>query len=184
MKLNSDQDITNRGLLGNLFQDGALPAVGLGSESKVFTLQRMTSSSSSFSTSTSEISSSEWSSVTPSSMGLNDNEGNFVQGVMGYYETDSSKAPKMSDPDWAFVKVTWSQATNTFTWTNRAGVSWTLTPVSGAGGWDNTKLMVGKDNPYFLDGYTSAKIEWVSYDFCALWMFFQRKLCQISHSHP
>ena len=68
--------------------------------------------------------------------------------------------PKNSD-DWYYVKITWNAGSNTFTWQNRAGLSWTLTPLVGGGGWDTAKLAVGNENPYYNDGYTFAAIEWV-----------------------
>ena len=83
---------------------------------------------------------------------------------MGYYEIDTSMAPANRDRAWDVVEDTWSDATNTFIWTNMAGVSWSLSPMAGALGWDTTHLMLGNDNPYFTDGYTSAGIEWVSFD--------------------
>ena len=89
---------------------------------------------------------------------------NLIRGVMGYYEIDRTiclQGQDISD-DWNFVKITHNAATNTFTWANMAGVSWTMSPISGSGGWDTTQLTVGNDNPYFMDGYTSARIEWVS----------------------
>ena len=130
---------------------------GSASSSSDFQLDNMNmgpSSSSSFST-------SEWSS---SSFSGNQNEENLIGGIMGYYEIDRSiclQGQDVSD-DWNFVEIDYSSATNTFTWTNRAGVSWTMSPISGSGGWDTTQLTVGNDNPYFMDGYTSAGIEWVS----------------------
>ena len=88
---------------------------------------------------------------------------NLVDGVTGFYQIDLSMAPSKRDRNWDAVQVTWSKDTNSFTWTNKAGVSWSLKPVSGMGGFDTTKLLVGNENPYFRDGYTSAKIEWVSF---------------------
>ena len=92
------------------------------------------------------------------------NAENLIRGVIGYYEIDRSiclRGQDISD-DWNFVKIDYNVAANTFTWTNMAGVSWTMSPISGSGGWDTTQLTVGNDNPYFMDGYTSASIEWVS----------------------
>ena len=94
------------------------------------------------------------------------NAENLIRGVIGYYEIDRSiclRGQDISD-DWNFVKITHNAATNTFTWANMAGVSWTMSPISGSGGWDTTQLTVGNDNPYFMDGYTSARMEWVSFN--------------------
>ena len=75
---------------------------------------------------------------------------------------DQKIAPADRDTDWDAVEVTWNAATNAFTWTNLAGVSWTMNPISGNGGWDTKTLTVSNDNPYFSDGYTTAHMEWVS----------------------
>ena len=99
--------------------------------------------------------------LSSSSSQLHMNEQSLIEGVMGYYEIDRSMAPANRDTNWDVVEVSWSGATNTFTWTNLAGVSWSMSPLSGPGGWDTTHLMLGNDNPYFGDGYTSANIEWV-----------------------
>ena len=99
--------------------------------------------------------------LSSSSSQLHMNEQSLIEGVMGYYEIDHSMAPANRDTSWDVVEVSWSGATNTFTWTNMAGVSWSMSPLSGPGGWDTTHLMLGNDNPYFGDGYTSASIEWV-----------------------
>ena len=87
----------------------------------------------------------------------------IIQGIMGYYEIDRSTSlgGQHNSDDWYFVEITWNVASNTFTWHNKAGVSWTLTPIGGSGGWDFTKLAVENDNPYFNDGYTTAVLEWV-----------------------
>ena len=59
------------------------------------------------------------------------------------------------------MRITWNSATDTFTWRNRAGVSWSLTPVpKGEDDWDTTKLKVGPECPYFKDGHESAAVEW------------------------
>ena len=84
-----------------------------------------------------------------------------MPGVIGFYQIDLSIAPQNRDTNWDVVEVTWNPATNAFVWTNLAGVSWSLNPISGTGGWDTTQLTVSNDNPYFVDGYTTAKIEWV-----------------------
>ena len=44
-------------------------------------------------------------------------------------------------------------STGTFTWRNRAGVSWSLSPIpSGEKDWDTSKLEVGPECPYFDAG--------------------------------
>ena len=100
--------------------------------------------------------------VSSSFSGTQNNEETIIPGIMGYYEIDRSIASEDRDTNWDVVQVTWNAGSNTFTWTNLAGVSWSLSPISGSGGWDTTQLTVGNENPYFNDGYTSAKIEWVS----------------------
>ena len=91
------------------------------------------------------------------------NKEELIQGIIGYYEIDRSIClkGKFNSEDWYFVKITWNAGSNTFTWQNKAGVSWTLTPIVGCGGWEETKLAVGNDNPYFSDGYHTAAVEWV-----------------------
>ena len=84
-----------------------------------------------------------------------------MPGICGCYQIDQSIAPQNRDTNWDDVEVTWNPATNAFVWTNRARVSWSLNPISGTSGWDTTQLTVSNDNPYFVDGYTTAKIEWV-----------------------
>ena len=112
--------------------------------------------------STSEITSSEYSSITSSFVGTQRNEETVVPGIIGYYQIDLKVAPVGRDTNWDQVEVTWNAANQAFTWTNLAGVSWTLIPISGSGGWDTSHLSVSNDNPYFGDGYTEACIEWVS----------------------
>ena len=56
--------------------------------------------------------------------------------------------------DWHYVTI--SKVNNsTLRWTNRAGVSWTLTTIP-----DKTKLTVGSDCPYFNSGYTQVTVVW------------------------
>merc|ERR1711884_844556 len=112
------------------------------------------------SSTSSEITSSEWSSISSSFTGVQNNQDNVVPGVIGFYQIDLSIAPQNRDTNWDVVEVTWNPATNAFVWTNLAGVSWSLNPISRTGGWDTTQLTVSNDNPYFVDGYTTAKIEW------------------------
>ena len=119
-------------------------------------------SSSSYSSSTSyELTSSDWSSISSSFTGVQNNQDIVVPGICGCYQIDQSIAPQNRDTNWDDVEVTWNPATNAFVWTNRARVSWSLNPISGTSGWETTQLTVSNDNPYFVDGYTTAKIEWV-----------------------
>ena len=110
----------------------------------------------------SSLSAPATSSIASSFGGVQNNEENLVPGIIGWYQIDLSVAPKNRDTSWDTVQITWNAATNAFTWANKAGVSWTLKPISGKGGWDTTQLTVGNDNPYYQDGYTTAKIEWAS----------------------
>ena len=87
----------------------------------------------------------------------------FIKGISGFYEMDRNLHSDDQQNKWYNVKITWTQAKGAFKWQNRAGVTWTLTPLSGSsGGWDETKLAVGNDCPYRNEGHEFAKIEWVS----------------------
>ncbi|MEM9164810.1 MAG: hypothetical protein AAGC54_17305, partial [Cyanobacteria bacterium P01_F01_bin.4] len=58
--------------------------------------------------------------------------------------------------DWHYVTITQDPANpNALRWTNRAGVSWTLTPTT-----HQTILSVGQDCPYHAQGYTQAMVKW------------------------
>jgi len=61
--------------------------------------------------------------------------------------------------DWHFAELRRSSATTapTLTWSNRAGVSWTLTPSLDAN--VSSKLLVATDCPYFDDGYQVCDIQ-------------------------
>merc|ERR1712241_1566493 len=86
----------------------------------------------------------------------------FVNGIAGFYEIDHDLHPGQHN-DWYHVEIIWNQAKGSFTWQNRAGVTWTLTPLMGSSGdWDETKLAVGNDCPYRNDGHEFAMIEWGS----------------------
>merc|ERR1712241_441124 len=86
----------------------------------------------------------------------------FVNGIAGFYEIDHDLHPGQHN-DWYHVEIIWNQAKGSFTWQNRAGVTWTLTPLMGSSGdWDETKLAVGNDCPYRNDGHEFARIEWGS----------------------
>ena len=86
-----------------------------------------------------------------------------MDGISGFFEIDHDlHAPGQHD-DWYGVEIIWNQNKGAFTWQNRAGVTWTLTPLMGSSGdWDETKLAVGNDCPYRNDGHEFAMIEWVS----------------------
>lgn len=51
-----------------------------------------------------------------------------------------------------FVSITYNEVTNSYTWKNKAGVTWTLFPSK-----DSDTLKVGKDCPYYANGYKTAK---------------------------
>ena len=86
-----------------------------------------------------------------------------ICGISGFYEIDHNLYANEQQNKWHSVQITWKQAKGAFTWKNRAGVTWTLTPLMGSlGGWDKTKLAVGNDCPYRNEGHEFAKIEWVS----------------------
>ena len=86
-----------------------------------------------------------------------------MDGISGFFEIDHDlHAPGQHD-DWYGVEIIWNQNKGAFTWQNRAGVTWTLTPLMGSSGdWDESKLAVGNDCPYKNDGHEFAMIEWVS----------------------
>merc|ERR1719210_1187290 len=52
--------------------------------------------------------------------------------------------------DWHYVDIT-KKSENELTWTNRAGLSWTLTKTD-----DPTKFSVGEDCVYYKHGYREA----------------------------
>ena len=86
-----------------------------------------------------------------------------ICGISGFYEIDHNLYANEQQNKWHSVQITWKQAKGAFTWQNRAGVTWTLTPLMGSlGGWDKTKLAVGNDCPYRNEGHEFAMIEWVS----------------------
>lgn len=58
--------------------------------------------------------------------------------------------------NWHYVTISWDTTNNNaLRWTNRAGVSWTLTPTS-----NKEILAVGQDCPYYSRGYTQAIVQW------------------------
>ena len=86
----------------------------------------------------------------------------LIAGITGYYEIDHALYPKEQDSDWHHVEINWNHDSKSFTWENRAGISWTLTPIHGVGGWDTSKLAVGSDCVYYTEGHHFATMEWVS----------------------
>ena len=91
-------------------------------------------------------------------------EDTLISGVTGYYEIDHALYPLEQDQDWHHVEINWNHDRGSFTWENRAGVSWTLTPIHGVGGWDATKLAVGSDCAYYNEGHHFATVEWVGFE--------------------
>merc|ERR1712051_692957 len=55
--------------------------------------------------------------------------------------------------DWHYVNISWDSATEEFTWSNRAGVQWTLRETD----YPNV-LEVGEDCPYYTSGHTEASV--------------------------
>ena len=81
----------------------------------------------------------------------------------GFYNIDHTLHSAGDHDKWYSVHLTWSQSQGAFTWRNRAGVTWTLTPMMGSNGmWDLNRLSVGNDCPYRNDGHEYAMVEWVS----------------------
>lgn len=59
--------------------------------------------------------------------------------------------------DWHIVKLT-TDDFQTFKWTNKAGVSWSLTPATHDARGQPTSFNVGQDCPYYKQGYKVAKV--------------------------
>lgn len=59
--------------------------------------------------------------------------------------------------DWHVVKLT-SVDLKTFKWTNKAGVSWSLTIAARDHRGQPTSFNVGQDCPYFKNGYRTARV--------------------------
>ena len=53
--------------------------------------------------------------------------------------------------DWHYVTITYNEASNTYTWKNRAGATWTLSSTI-----NSNRLRVHEDCPYFKTGYKIA----------------------------
>lgn len=67
--------------------------------------------------------------------------------------------PSGQTNDWHVAKLTTADF-KTFKWTNKAGVSWTLTPATFDARGHPTSFNVGADCPYFKSGYKVAKLEY------------------------
>ena len=70
--------------------------------------------------------------------------------LVGQYESHKYDGTPHKN-NWHYVKITHNLATNTYTWKNRAGVSWTLYPKS------SSELRVGTDCPYYKNGHKVAR---------------------------
>lgn len=70
--------------------------------------------------------------------------------VIGTFE--NHKYDNGGKNDWHYVTITYDSASNTYTWKNRAGKSWTLSSSSTF-----NKLEVHADCPYYASGYTTAE---------------------------
>lgn len=55
--------------------------------------------------------------------------------------------------DWHYVSISYNHFEDNYTWSNRAGVSWTLYPTERS-----HVLRVGEDCPYFKDGYEISEV--------------------------
>ena len=55
--------------------------------------------------------------------------------------------------NWHYVSIKFNKYANTYTWTNKAGRSWTLYPQKDK----FSTLRVGTDCPYYSKGYTEAE---------------------------
>ena len=53
---------------------------------------------------------------------------------------------------WHYISISYDETTNSYKWTNNAGVSWTLYPSQNF-----DTLKVGTDCPYYTKGYKTAK---------------------------
>ena len=72
--------------------------------------------------------------------------------LVGSYE--NHQYDKGGKNAWHYVKLEDADK-NRVRWSNRAGVSWTLSLTE-----DRTVLLVGQENPYFASGYRRARVEW------------------------
>jgi hypothetical protein len=74
--------------------------------------------------------------------------------VIGQYELTTDGTNK-----WHFVTITKKSSllNDTFTWTNSAGVSWTLIYLDQQDA-ETLRFTVGQDCPYFNDGYQIAAL--------------------------
>ena len=87
-------------------------------------------------------------------------EVSFIKSVEGCYGEESYIGTEYEN-GWHYVRITWDEDAEQFTWRNRAGIEWTLKPVEDDHGqWSTTKLAVGEDCPYYEDGHKEAALEY------------------------
>ena len=72
------------------------------------------------------------------------------ENVTGDYVIDGYEGNKN---DWHYVNISWDDETEEFTWSNRAGVEWTLRETDFP-----NMLEVGEDCPYYGSGHTTASL--------------------------
>ena len=70
--------------------------------------------------------------------------------VIGTFE--NHKYDNGGKNNWHYVNVTYNEESNTYTWSNRAGRSWTMRSSK-----KYDELRVDPDCPYYASGYTKAK---------------------------
>lgn len=56
--------------------------------------------------------------------------------------------------DWHYVKISYNYGQGTYTWRNKAGISWTLYPTN-----NGNQLKVGNDCPYYKNGHVKATFD-------------------------
>ena len=83
-----------------------------------------------------------------------------ISGIIGCYKIESAFYFPEVAKNWHFINITWNRETNAFTWTNKAGVSWTLTPIFIDSELDTTRLALGLDCPYYKDENKYATFVW------------------------
>ena len=85
-------------------------------------------------------------------------EGDVASKLYGEYE--NHEYDNGGKNDWHYVTLSMSPSGTGITWTNRAGVSWTLTPGSTPGDGVGSDLGVKADCPYFHEDYATARVDW------------------------
>lgn len=81
----------------------------------------------------------------------------IIDAIVGPYENFEYSGSGKNN--WHYVSISKIDST-TMTWTNRAGVKWTLTLQKKGDGYDPVKLTVGTDSPYYKSGHTVATVVW------------------------